>query len=155
MGKKVNALVAGKQMNDVMKMLIGKEVTITGNICNHNYGAIGTKFKVETVVGWNGTSAMLKNTTSGFAYTYIYFSDIELSPLTLEDLNKDKENISKSIEDLKKDSVEIDNRIAFMKEYNLDEFDEDLHKVNSVLTTLDKEMSNIEKAKLIAQLIKN
>ena len=153
--KKVTAYVANKTPLDVSKFLIGKEVTITNNSSNHNYGAIGTKFKVEVVTNYNGNMAVLKNALPSYGFTYINFNDIELPLMTIEELNEMKADNDKSIAEFVKENADIDNKISFMNQYELKEFDEDLYKVNSVLTTLDKEMSNIEKAKLIAHLIKN
>ena len=149
--KKLNQEILGKNNQQMIEMIVGKRIKIIGN-SGHNYGVVGTVFEADCFVGWNGTSAQLKNNLG-----YINFYDLELSILlTVEELNKISEDNLKKIVDITVENTEIANKIKFITDNNLTNFDEDLYKVNTVLNTLDNAgLSTLERAKIIANLIKN
>lgn len=84
----------------------------------------------------------------GYPNSLLYMTEIENTSFTKEDIRKDILLLEEKISELKsKEQFIIDN--------NLEEFDETQYKVFKTLQTLDNEkISDVEKSKLIAELIK-
>ena len=81
---------------------------------------------------------------SGWVFDY----EID-TPITLEELNHEKDSLKSKI-DL------IQTKIDWLSETGNSEFDEEQYKVYTTLKLLEKkDLSTLEKSKLIAELIKN
>jgi hypothetical protein len=79
---------------------------------------------------------------------YVYGDEIVSSVIT-------KEELTSKIKSLKEEITELNSKLDFMNEHKLEEYDADTFKAFSVLKLVDnKKLSTIDKAKLIAELIK-
>jgi hypothetical protein len=126
-------------MVDTSKNLVGKKVKIVKNTANHNQ-PIGS---IATVTSVGGGVVRLKELPS---WTF-YPADLELTPVT-------REEIEKEISELQAKIKEEQEKLKFMDDNKVEEFDETQFKVFQTLATLDnKELSALEKSKLIASLI--
>lgn len=155
MGKTVHAYLTDKKIiTDIAAMtkaLVGRTVKIKSLSTGHNYGSVGSKFKIECFIGWNGSNVILKNNQGA----YIGLNEIEILPQTIEELQNEKLENDKLIADLIEEKNIIDNKIAFLQENNLEEYDEELFKITEVLKKLDDgSLTGIERAKAIADIIK-
>ena len=121
-----------------MKNLIGKKVKIKSALSGHSI-PIGTVGKITRV---QGSQYFIDNNPS-----WAGFNDLEFLPET-------KEEITIAIENLKKQIQTEEEKLKFMSTNNIEEFDETQFKVFKTLATLEnKEISSVEKSKLIASLI--
>jgi ribosomal protein L29 len=85
---------------------------------------------------------------------FIEFYPSALISSEFEILSYTKEDINKDIDSLKKEIAELKLKEKFIIDNNVDEFDEVQYKVFQTLETLDnKDISDIEKSKLISDLI--
>lgn len=92
------------------------------------------KHNIQTICGRN----------AGWIYNY----EID-NPVTLEELNAEKDSLKSKI-----DSIQT--KIDWLTETGNSEFDEEQYKVYTTLKLLEKkDLSTMEKSKLIAELIKN
>lgn len=126
-------------MVEISKKIVGKKVKIVQNTANHHQpiGSIGT------VLTASGGYVRLKE----FPSLNFYAADVELCPATREEIEKE---ISSLQDKIKSEQEKLD----FMTENKLNEFDETQFKVFQTLKTLDnKELSTIERSKIIASLI--
>lgn len=136
-----------------MALLIGKTITMPANT---GYGTKGTKIRIDGSwlvapqcgPGQNGYIYQ----SSGGAF---YFSNMTMSEQTVKGLEEEmKANLEEIAEIMEANEV-ISSQISFMKENDLEEYDEDLHKTFEVLKSLDnKKLSGLERAKVIASIIK-
>ena len=139
---------------EVSKELIGKKVRVIANIAGHNM-EIGTTIKVDIAIygGSNNNGTYYRLDTKN-SYN-VMLTDIEIYELTKENFEELKKNLEKKISQLQKEKTLIDSKLTFMKENNLEVYDEDLFKVNEVLKKLDDTtLTGIERAKVIASIIK-
>lgn len=150
-----------KNVTEAIKALKGKKVKIIASPAGvnsaHGY-QIGT---IVTVSHCNGTL-----TSPYFGYWNvtdnatgiirgIYGAEFDVTACTIEDLDLENVKIEKQIKDLKDEIRANTQKINFMKDNGLKEFDETDFKVYSVLETLETEgLTKVERAKLIAKLIK-
>jgi hypothetical protein len=119
--------------------LIGKKIKVKSNLSGHGIllGTIGIIEKVQ------GSQVYLKGNPS-----WLDNRDFEIIPITREEIQK---NILSLQEKVKSEQE----KLQFMSDNNVDEFDETQYKVFRTLATLDnKDISDMEKSKLIADLIK-
>jgi hypothetical protein len=118
---------AGKPTSSNTHMGKDEEFIITSTFeCNKNY--------IRSTCGIN----------SGWVYDY----EID-NPITLEELDAEKNSLKSKI-DL------IQTKIDWLSETGNSEFDEEQYKVYTTLKLLEKkDLSTLEKSKLIAELIKN
>ena len=126
-------------MIDISKKLTGKKVKIVKNTANHNQ-PIGS---TGTITSTNSGMVRLKE----FPSWNFYPQDLELLPQT-------REEIEKEIASLKEKIKSEQEKLDFMNENKVEEFDETQYKVFQTLKTLeDKNLSPIERSKIIAGLI--
>lgn len=152
MGKTVQAYLASRKIshNEQAKLMIGKSIRIIGCTSGHNYGAVGSIVKIYC---WNNNNGGYVQINQN--YSSIMLADMEILPQTIAELLEEKELNDKAIAGLQQDKLDIDSKIAFMKENNVDEYDEELYKVTQVLKKLDDgSLTGIERAKAIASIIK-
>lgn len=112
------------------------EFTITADITGSNktLKAYGGKYNVTNDAGMN----------CGF----IYGEEVL-------DAKTTREQLESRIKSLKEEIAELNSKLDFMNEHKLEEYDADTFKAFSVLKLVDnKKLSTIDKAKLIAELIK-
>jgi hypothetical protein len=74
--------------------------------------------------------------------------------LLAQDLKSMKEQVTTLKLEFNNEISELESKIKFCEEQGLEEFDEDTFKVYSTLSILKTKKSDIEKAKIIASLIK-
>lgn len=85
-----------------------------------------------------------------------YSNQIKEIDMTKKEIEEENEGLLEDIQIIKNKIEENKSKIKFMKENKLDKFDETDFKVFKTLETLDMpNLSNIEKAKIISELIKN
>jgi hypothetical protein len=121
-----------------MKNLIGKRVKIKSATSGHNI-PLGTSGLVERV---QGNQHFIKGHIA-----WVGINDLELCPMTREEIQKEISSLEEQIK------VEQE-KLQFMSDSNVEEFDETQYKVFKTLATLDnKDISAMEKSKLIASLI--
>ena len=139
----------------VFKELNGKRVRIIANMSGHNM-AIGTPFKVDMAASGGANSAGTYCRLDTKNSYNVLLTDIEIYELTKADLEESKKVLDKKINELHEEKISIDGKLAFMQENNLEVYDEDLFKVNEVLKKLDdNSLTGIERAKVIASIIRN
>lgn len=141
-----------KSQQEANNALTGKTVKIIGNKTGYDT-PIGTIVKISHVVNYLPNNCYAYYTYNGNPL-YAFLQDIEICPLTKEQLEesiKDLNNSIKELEDLKKVTL---SKIEFISENGLEEFDENTFKSFHVLKMLDdNKLSRIEKAKLISKLV--
>lgn len=152
--------------HDVMAIrafLEGKEVVIQNQTGTHNYGATGSKFTITFVEMAGGSSSQcttqyISNAKKGGCYTNaLYFTQIAFASAdTIPDLEVEIKKNKDKIKELQKDNESLSMKIEFMKENDMEEYDENVFKSYEVMKLLEKEgMTTIEKAKIIAKIIKS
>jgi hypothetical protein len=137
-----------------MKNLTGKKITVTGNRSNHNI-PMGTKLVLKYK---NINSGNTENYTVSYCNSNltIYLSDFKLVPMTKEDLNEEIVFLNDKKTQLDSEIQSINDKLDFITTNNIDVFDENQYKVFQTINTLNKpDISQIEKAKIIAALIDN
>lgn len=122
----------------MQKFKIGDKVKVIGNT-NHHGSSIGD---VLTIKKSDGITYTVKET--GWAYKP---QDLELCILTKHELEEKIHKLNTLVETLKA-------KIAYLEEVGLDQFDDSEYKVYKALKTLETSDSLINKAKVIAELIK-
>jgi hypothetical protein len=139
---------------EVSKELIGKKVRVIANIAGHSM-AIGTTINVDIALcgGTNNNGTYYRLDTKN-SYS-VMLTDIEMHEITKEDFEESKKILDEKISQLQKEKTLIDAKLTFMKENNLEFYEEDIFKVNEVLKKLDdNSLTGIERAKVIASIIK-
>ena len=130
------------------KIKAGTSVKIIGD-CNI---PIGTKTKVIS-------SHQIANdcfTTEYNPIFWISIKDVEIIPLTKLNLQELTIDIDNKISELNKEKNLIEDKITYLEETGSKEFDETEYKVYQTLKLLNvNNLTDIDKAKLIAQLINN
>lgn len=133
--------------------LVGKTVKLVSD--NGSVAAMqsrtNTRFKVKSVNFGSPMYIYVEGIPNYFFHTELEIAD----PATTEELNDEIKFINSEISSYKEKISELKLKIKFMKENNLKEFDEDQFKVFSVLKALNENSSDIEKAKIISELIKS
>lgn len=127
------------------KELIGKKVKVIQN--GAGIPLIISKVTNGFEIGENGADQPGVY-IEGYPGNLLYMSEIEIISFRKEDIIKEITSLEEKISELKsKEQFIIDN--------NVEEFDETQYKVFKTLETLEnKDMSDIEKSKLISDLIK-
>ncbi len=141
-------------MVQAMQFLRGRVVTLLATVGGH--GKVGDKLKIGDNYVCSPQCGAGQN---GYLYygssNALYLFQITLGDQTIEGLQQEINDNSEEVMRLKAENESIERKIAFMKENDLKEYDEDLFKVNEVLKQLDnKKITGLEKAKLIAAIIK-
>jgi hypothetical protein len=120
--------------------LIGKKVKVIDNVASGHGAEVGT---IGTIKSATPNNIRLKE----FPSFNFYNSELELVAMTREELEKEISNLQVKIQTRQE-------KLQFMTDNNLAEFDETQYKVFKTLAALDnKDISDIEKSKLIASLI--
>lgn len=131
--------------------LVGKRVKIVGNSVNHAYGAIGTIVKIDQWLNCNGMNVIIRP-----GGQYISLNDMELVPMTIEELKRECDDNIKKMAELKIENEIIESKIEFMKANNVEECDEEAFKVMAILKKMnDATMSDLDKAMAISSIIKS
>lgn len=105
---------------------------------------------------WSGTSLYGMRTEDGRSVSYLYPSDMYLmtEPFSVDGLKEAQKEVEKEQKDLTKRKNEIKDKLAFLKEAGVDSFTDNEFKAYMTLKTLEKkDLSDIEKAQVIAKLI--
>lgn len=147
---KLNGFKSQKEANTA---LVGKQLKVIGNTAGHNVsmGTIITVLRVNYPTTPN--PVYIANVNGGNRSFYI--EDVELCPLTIEQISDAIKALDTEIEANKKEQEVLRSKIKFMQENKLDVYDEDTFKVYHTLKLLDNDkLSKIEKSNLISQLIK-
>jgi hypothetical protein len=140
-------------MKNYKNIKIGTKVKVVGNKCSHTY-EIGKTYEVYTKQAGTSDShtCILKNSEDRTGNN-IYLSDLEITSMT-------KTEIEENIVSLENNKIKIDqeislekSKISYLEETGLTEINEDEFKVYGVLKTLKQDLTDIERAKIIAQLI--
>lgn len=152
MAQTLNELLIKKKIVNsaakVKEFLVGKKIKVVGNRSNHNI-AIGTSVTMDS-------PAMITNQYYQHNGYNIYFYDAVLTSCdTKEEIDESIKIAEKSIKELQEEIAELDAKKRFMAENKLEVFDEGQFKVYQILQTLKTKKSDIEKAKVIATLVKD
>ncbi len=128
-----------------MEIKVGKVYEVISRTSGHNV-PIGSKVTILQRSG-GGVAYGGTWTTKEFpAYGVIYGNDLKESSVTPADIKKDIKEKQEEIDDLKL-------KLKFIEENGLEEYDENVFKSFKVLQLLSTSKSDIEKAKIIAELI--
>lgn len=130
-----------------MEFKKGMLVKVIGNCNSHGY-EIGKIYKIHSPHGCGEPECYIlaeKNGRPGS--TVISIKDMEAVGLTKADFEKERDELDKKI-------AEIDNKIEWMTKNKVEKFDETEYKCWAALKTLDSKVSMMDKAKIIAKLIK-
>ena len=131
--------------------MIGKKVRIiktprgkqSSNFCNDG----GEMYVVEQSVSFSN-AWLLSTSPNGYSVGFAYDYEMEVIFINLETIEQELLKKQLEVETLK-------DKIKWMKEAGVAEFNEDQFKVYQTLKLLDNnDLSTIEKSKLIAELIK-
>src|ERR1035437_787587 len=134
-------------MIDTSKNNVGKKAKIKNSFSTGHSYPIDSK---GTITSCGPNNVRLKE----YPTWSFYPNELEICPETREEIEKTIEEIGKTISELQIQIDEENSKLKFMKENNIEEFDETQYKVFKTLFTLeDKNLSAIEKSKLIASLI--
>lgn len=124
--------------------LIGREVKLKN--CGSN--CMGT---IENNRGLSDYDVRMENGS----LSYVYYKNIILMPVTIEEFHKRKEMLERQKEKIDKKIENINTKIKFMEDNELEEFDPMQYKVLNALEVMNQEgVSDVEKSKIIAGLIK-
>jgi hypothetical protein len=123
---------------------IGAKLKITGNTTSHG-------FRVGEVV----TITQINYDTSQYCCRNEQNLQYWVNPCDYDLVNYTKEEIEKEIAEQELEIAELKDKIAFLAATGKETYDENEFAVWSALTTIENEnLSKIEKATLIARLIK-
>ena len=141
----------------IQTFITGKKFKVIQQGGSHNYGPNGTVFTannssmvVQATAGSYLTILPNGGLANGIAWTCIQLA----SPTTRGEMEAEIDYIQKEIDEKFSEIEELKSKLSFMEENGLEGFDEDQFKVFTVLQTLKTKKSDIEKAKIIAQLVK-
>ena len=126
----------------------GQKFKVIGNSNNHNY-PMGTILTIKRNIAT--TFQSFNDIAEEIHGNQIQIKDMELVSFNLKEM---KESLDVLEKNYLKNKKELSYKIKFCEENDLDEYDENIFKVLKTLSTLKKNMSDIEKAKIIANLIK-
>lgn len=150
-----------KNVAEANKALRNKKVKVTSPVPGINSGH---GYSVGTILTISNCSGSLTAPYFGYFHVLcpntgmirgIYGAEFSIMEYMIEALDLENIELEKKIKDLKDEMRKNSQKIKFMKENNLKEFDETDFKVFSVLETLETEgLSKVERAKVIAKLIK-
>lgn len=133
---------------DVAKRIAGRTIEIVGARAGHAT-AIGSRIKMDNNIPThyqNGTNSTITIRNSNGVSVNVYLTDIALVEETLDELVAEITMMEKSI-------ALIQGKINYLKETGSSLFDETEFKVWNTLQILKTKKTDIEKAKVIAQLI--
>lgn len=141
---------------DIRSFLIGKRLKVMKCTCSHNYpiGSIitpdaGSSFTTTSV------SSVARPDGSGYGNTINFTNLVLVETNTKKEIKEEIKSVEESIKEEKEKIKELKSKLDFLKVNKLESFDEDEFKVFQTLQTLSQSISDIEKAKIIAKLIKN
>lgn len=144
-------LIKKKLSNNTTKareFLSGRRVKIVGNKSGHAQ-PIGTI--VELTCATNITVQYYT-----IAGCYLYFYDvILLQDETVADIVENIKFHEKTIKEAKEEIAKLESKKKFMEDNKVETWNEEEYKVYAVLQTLKTKKSDLEKAKVIAELIKS
>lgn len=153
---KINGVINSPSL--LRAFLIGKKMIIKGNSNSHPFGTPGTVMTINSIGTFGGGTGATYSTISTLngVSGQIRFTDFVIKEEeTVVDL---KESVKLLIQDKRDIDVEISllkDKIAFCKDNKLDKFDDEEFKSYRALTLLeDGSLTKLEKAKLLATLIK-
>jgi hypothetical protein len=133
------------------KNMIGKKVKIIKTPCNKPtsaFGHIGREMYVVSKYDCTSNSWRLSESPNGPSIGWAYDYEMEVININLETIEQELLKKQLEVETLK-------DKIKWMKEAGVSEFNDDQFKVYQTLKLLDNnDLSTIEKSKLIAELIK-
>jgi len=139
-------------IEEIRKFLLNKRLVILGNTNSHSYGKIGTKIKVTNV---DSVGVSNSNGSGSASYLDGRGNNIKYSDLgIILDINEEIQFIQSQINSLNKEISDLKEKQKIMKLLKMDEWNEDQYKIYKTLQTLKTKKTDIEKAKIIAELIK-
>lgn len=130
----------------IKKFLLNKTVIVSKNQSSHSYGKIGTKFKITNVDHAGSTSISYADDKGN----NIRFDELDI----ILNINEEIEILIKERKEIDKQISELEDKQKIMKELKMDVWDEDTYKVYKTLQVLKTKKSDIEKSKIISDLIK-
>ena len=140
--------------------LLGKRIKILNTCGGHNYGSTGEVITLNneklTVSGGSGNTYNVLNNgiDGGNSLNFTRFS--VLSNLTTKDIQDNIKSLKKNISDIKEEIKKEEVKIEYLKETGSEKYDENEFKVYTTLSLLeDPKLSKLEKARLVANLIKS
>lgn len=147
-----NKFTTGKQFADALQKIIAKHgrasIKILGNSNSHGV-PVGATTDVTSYSNVTSDRLNMYVPTYGTYYSFI-LHDIELisvDPLTPKEI---KEQIAEH----KSAIAELEAKLAFIEEHGVENYDEDVFKVWSVLQEVNKSgVTDIQKAKAIVKLV--
>lgn len=130
------------------EFLSGKRVKFIGNKSGHNQ-PIGTVVELSTI--GNITTQYY----TGLPYTVYFYDVCLLIDETVADIEEAMKCQQEIMSSARKEIGVLESKKKFMQDNNLEVWNEDEYKVYTVLQALKTKKSDIEKAKVIAELIKS
>lgn len=135
-------------VDKIKKFLLNKTFIINGNSNSHNYGEKGTRLKITNVS--HVTSTSISHATGGLTGNNITYSDLDHIISIDQQIKYFQDEMNIISNDIKK----LQDKQKIMKELKITEWDEDMYKVYQTLKILKTKKSDIEKSKIISDLIK-
>ncbi len=148
---KLNLYLKKNKLNktdDIKKYLVGKRVKILTQSGGHNYGSNGKYFTISKDASFGSMSMSygIDNKSNNISYDQL---DIE------NNIDDEIKNVKEQISSLEKELKALNDKKTFMTKNKLTEWDQNQFKVYQTLQLLKSKKSDIDKAKIIAELIKN
>ena len=127
----------------------GQKFQPTGmNSNSHNY-RIGSTY--EAIRDDTGNGTMGKDILTGWTGNTIMSPECKILPITRDAIVKELSDIE---EQHKKEITQLQSKLAYLDETKKEEYDEMEYKCYQAIKSMGSNASDVEKAKLISQLIK-
>lgn len=138
----------GQKVRSFKGLKKGQKFIVTKHSGGHNY-PLNVVLTLKR--DYNGATTSGSDIAEEVQYgNTIAISCIELVSLTIEEMEKQLQQLEKEYQ---KESKELTDKIKFCKDSGLESYDENTFKVYQTLSVLKGKKSDIEKAKVIAELI--
>lgn len=126
---------------------VGQKIKVTSNVSGHNY-KIGSIYIVSGENPGAPGHIQAKSLKKGRVGYWLQPGEYELISLNKADLEAEKIKLLEQVADLEE-------KLAYLSEHNLDELDVEQYRMFKALDVLDNTTDRLEKAKLLAKLLKN
>lgn len=144
----------------IRQYLIGKKIKILNKSGGHNYGMTGDVITLNnqrmSVSGGTGNTynSLNHGIEGGNNLKFTQFT--VLTNITVKDIEDNITSLKKDISNIKEEIKKEEVKIEYLKETGSEKYDENEFKVYTTLSLLeDPKLSKLEKAKLVANLIKS
>lgn len=156
--KTIAQLIVDKNLTNnsaaIADMVKGKKLKVISSANGHMYGKIGTMFTASSSLAANYVNAQLGShlmpNMGSIYWTCLCFAGTD----TIGEIDQEIAEYSAQAESISSKIEELLDKKRFMVANDLTEFDEMDYKVYQLLSTMNKDASDVQKAKIISKLLK-